>query len=750
MFSTIHLSVLTDFILGAILVFLWMARPSDRHALYWGTGQVLIGIATLIWNLNIQSLAGIVLFHTAASLGLMAYMAGTLHFCGLPINWRHHLLAWGLYILLQSAVATHGFPLSDGLSLVTIGCVFIWCAWRLTRRQSTYHLIASLLLLRGVSTITFGTYLLDNNNLEQMFLINFILKVASVFGMIHAVLQENSQRVLNTLNGLGHGFLIRDSNGIISFASKKLLDHMGISEKSRLVGQHVSTITPARYEDEAADWYRRVTAPDAQLPCIDERYYKRQDGTEFPAEVLSVSYEERGHTYVISQVIDITERKAQEAERQRTAMLDESTGLFNRSALRKLLGAFLSANRENGQATILLLIDLDHFKRINETLGHSVGERLLKLVAERLKSLQDSHDVLARFGGDEFALLASKHAYSTVKEEAECLARIILMALSAPFELDNFQITLKASIGISHGPEHGLDPESLLSAADAALYAAKAAGRNRYLVFNDAMVASSRNALMIDEALENAIAHNEFKLVYQPIVEARSRRLRKVEALLRWTTPGLGLVPPDRFIPIAEESGQIVKIGTWVLQEAAKQARIWTDQCEESIRIAVNVSAAQLIDPEFMDIVNHAITDSGATPAEIEIEMTERVLINEADSVVRVIEALHAAGLSTSLDDFGTGYSSLSYLTRFHLRTLKIDRAFVNGIEHDERNLSLVRAIIAMGHSLGMEIVAEGVETEEQAAILTDLGCEYLQGYLISRPVPAAELPGLKLRTKAQ
>ncbi|WP_374511612.1 putative bifunctional diguanylate cyclase/phosphodiesterase [Niveibacterium sp.] len=285
----------------------------------------------------------------------------------------------------------------------------------------------------------------------------------------------------------------------------------------------------------------------------------------------------------------------------------------------------------------------------------------------------------------------------------------------------------------------------MLSAADAALYAAKDKGRNRHEIFEERMGAKSRDALLIEEALQQAIANNEFQLVYQPIVEARSRRLAKVEALLRWRTPTLGAVTPDRFIPIAEDNGLIVDIGTWVMQEAARQAHVWSMRPEGPIRIAVNVSAAQLVDPDFIDVVDRAIAAAGATPSELEIEMTERVLINEAETVVRVIDTLHEKGLSTSLDDFGTGYSSLSYLTRFHLRTLKIDRAFVSGIDHDERSLALVRAIIAMGHSLGMTIVAEGVETETQANLLADLGCEYLQGYLFSPPVPADRLIAMTL-----
>lgn len=751
MYTTIHLSLLADLTLGSILIFLWVVRRHDRHALYWGIGQIMLGIAAGIWSLHTLGTTALSLSAACCVIGISAYIAGTQHFCARPLRGFSNLAGWSMFFLLGSQLIVAGQRLAYTMAPLCIALAFAWCAWRLLRRSKPYRIVAALFALRALNNTVLAYASISgasNTNIEFLFLLAFILKVATSLGLVHAVLHENDARIRSILNNLGHGFLIRDAEGIIRFASQKLTEFTANVSADQLIGQHISILAPSRTAEQTSAWFQHVTAPDTPQPCIDETLHRRQDGVEQPLEIISVPYEERGQMLVLSQIIDIRQRKEQEAALQRVAMLDESTDLFNRSALRQMLSALLASNA-NGQRVALLLIDLDHFRRINETLGHSVGDQLLLLVAARLKTLQGSHDILARFGGDEFVLVVPELEVANAQAQIEQFAQRILQALAQPFPLDPFRIALKASIGIAFGPAHGLDAETLLSAADTALHAAKDAGRNRYCLFEERMAASSRNALLIDEALQQAIVRDEFRLFYQPIVEARSRCLHKVEALIRWTTPALGFVPPDHFIPIAEESGQIVDIGTWVLQEAARQAAAWAGQAGAPVCISINVSAAQLTDPNFISLVNDALSHNGIAASTLEIEMTERVLIDEADTVVRVIEALHARGLSTSLDDFGTGYSSLSYLTRFHLRTLKIDRSFVNGVEHDERKLSLVRAIIAMGHSLGMEIVAEGVETEEQATILADLGCEYLQGYLFSRPVPAAELPGISLRASS-
>lgn len=736
----INLSLLADLILGTILIFLWLVRRGDRHALYWGVGQIMLGVATFAWHFDARPLWLSSVTILTGTLGLLGYVTGTLHFCGKPIAWPQQLGGWALYAVLVISVASQSPHASHSISLVALGAVLAWCGWQLSRRRHAYRLLAVILGLRAAASFAFATHMLEGREVDLLFTLGFYLKLAAALCLIHAVLQEAESSFREILNGLGHGFLIRDEEGVVRFASQKMAVLFGQGNAADFVGRQLWSVVTARTQEQTHAWFRHVTSPGRQQPCIEEFVHRRQDGVDMPVEIISVPYEERGQVRILTQIIDISERKAQEAAREHAATHDEPTGLFNRTALRNLLATRLGADAASTASTVLLLIDLDHFKRINDTLGHTIGDKVLRMVAQRLTDLEQPVDMLARFGSDEFVLVATEQDPARAQVLAERLAREILPALSQTFPVASLRISLKSSIGIAISPMHGVDPESLLSAADTALHEAKTAGRNRFCIFADHMSARSRDALLIDEALNHAIANQEFRLVYQPIVDARTRRLCKVEALIRWTTPSLGFVAPDKFIPIAEECGHIVDIGTWVLREAAQQARSWAAEPEGPIRVAVNVSPAQLVDPSFLSIVDQTLAATDAAPSEIEIEMTERVLINEADTVVRIIESLHARGLSTSLDDFGTGYSSLSYLTRFHLRTLKIDRAFVTGIEQGERNLALVRAIIAMGHSLGMRIVAEGVETETQAGILTDLGCDFLQGYLFSKPVPADQI----------
>jgi predicted signal transduction protein with EAL and GGDEF domain len=323
---------------------------------------------------------------------------------------------------------------------------------------------------------------------------------------------------------------------------------------------------------------------------------------------------------------------------------------------------------------------------------------------------------------------------------AAACADAIIAGMGRGFELSYHAISVTASIGIACYPSHGTDSDTLIRNADIAMYEAKKAGRAEQRVFSDDMNAMAKDALVIDGALAGAIEANEFYLVYQGIINAGTGKLTKVEALLRWNSSLLGPVSPDRFIPVAEDSGMIIELGTWVLEQACRQVGRWKHSVLDDVTISINVSAWQLADPQFVALVSQALIRNGMSPHQLELELTERVLIDDTVNVQTVLAQLRALGVGISLDDFGTGYSSLSYLTQFHLNTLKIDRAFVMDIEHSERSNNLVHAIIAMGHSLGLQLVAEGVETAGQASILEKMGCHYLQGYHISRPISPDEL----------
>jgi diguanylate cyclase (GGDEF)-like protein len=464
------------------------------------------------------------------------------------------------------------------------------------------------------------------------------------------------------------------------------------------------------------------------------------NGTKLPVEMMGSPYIERGRLYCLVQLLDISERKKKDDLLYQAARIDPVTGFFNRHALSTLLAQEIGKAAAAGRECAVLFLDLDKFKRVNDSFGHAIGDELLRQAAHRLHAVLRPNDVLARFGGDEFIIVVPDLAAGAAARMATQCAERVIGAMSVRFDLSPHAVGVSASVGVACYPLHGSDSDMLIRNADIAMYEAKKAGRGELRFFNDAMNAAAKDALVIDGALRGAIEAGEFSLLYQAIVDAHTGKLAKVEALLRWTSAELGPMRPDRFIPVAEDSGMIVPIGTWVLNEACRQMALWRQGPLDGLTISINVSALQLADPAFVTLVEQALAGNGLGGHRLELELTERVLIDDGGHVHAVLQRLRALGVSISLDDFGTGYSSLSYLTRFQLNTLKIDRAFVMDIEHSERSNSLVNAIIAMGHSLGLQLVAEGVETAGQAAILEKMGCHYLQGYHFSRPIPPDEL----------
>ena len=394
----------------------------------------------------------------------------------------------------------------------------------------------------------------------------------------------------------------------------------------------------------------------------------------------------------------------------------------------------------------MVLFDLDHFKRINDNFGPQIGDQLLIEVAARLR-LEFAELLLARLGGDEFALALPVRGDETTATDTgiqqTLLQKItdqLQLTLGQPFQLQGLVLPLSISMGSSVAPTDGSDSDTLLKHADIAMYEAKQQGRQRWVCFRQPMLERSRQLLFIDTELRQAISRQELSLVYQPIYQCGANSFHKMEALLRWHSQSLGVVSPDRFIPVAEESGYIVQLGHWVLQQACQQLALWQQHHAERLIVTVNVSALQLNQPAFAEQVMQLLQQFQLQPAQLELEITERVLLDDSDEVAAMLLRLTRLGVQFSLDDFGTGYSSLSYLSRFPLQTLKIDRSFVHAMHDSDRSRDLVRAIVAMGQSLQLQLVAEGVETTEQAAALSELGCQFLQGYYLARPQTAVQI----------
>jgi diguanylate cyclase (GGDEF)-like protein/PAS domain S-box-containing protein len=443
---------------------------------------------------------------------------------------------------------------------------------------------------------------------------------------------------------------------------------------------------------------------------------------------------------------DITERKQIEGKIRALAYFDSLTGLPNRLQFKEQLARAVHRCGRGKDRIAVMFLDLDRFKQINDSLGHPVGDELLKAVAARLvHSVRGGDDVgraadgqaTARLGGDEFTVLLSGLA---CHEDAGKVAARIVAEIARPFSVAGQELFISASVGIAVYPADGTDVDTLLKNADVAMYSAKDSGRNNYKFYSSELNARALERLNLERDLHRALERNEFLLHYQPQIDRASGRVTGVEALLRWNHAQRGLVPPGHFIPIAEQTGLIAPIGEWVLERACRQAKAWSDEGVGELEMWVNVSGVQFRDRKLAGAIRRALELSGLEPRRLVIEATETIMLEDREATLAILTELKALGIRIAIDDFGTGYSSLAYLKRFPLDTLKIDGSFVRDLDTDAEDRAIVAAIIAMGSALKLNILAEGVETAQQAALLHEMGCPRMQGYYFARPVPAEDL----------
>ncbi len=506
------------------------------------------------------------------------------------------------------------------------------------------------------------------------------------------------------------------------------------------VGRHIGAVLPKEIAGRLMEQMENVHASQ-QIRSVEYELARGDETLHFEARLVAT-----GATEVLGLVRDISERKRSEEQIRRLAYCDSLTGIPNRQAFLETLERELHRSQIGNKKFAVLFMDLDAFKRVNDTLGHNVGDHLLKLVSERLRDTTRPSDMvsrgdqatnLARLGGDEFTILIPdlervEHALNVAHRVKEAMRR--------PFLIEGNEIFVTASIGISLFPEDGDDCNSLLKFADTAMYHAKNCGKNNAKLYSSSLTMQIMSHVKLEVGLRKALRNDELYLLYQPQIDVPSAEIVGVEALVRWRHPERGLVSPTEFIPLAEETGLIVPIGEWVLRTACRQAREWQRQTRRAVRMAVNLSAKQFKDENLSQIVISALHETGLEPRLLELELTEGTLMDDAKATLATLEQLRRIGVYLSIDDFGTGYSSMNYLKRFDVRALKIDRSFICGLPQDSENAAITRAIIAMAHGLKMVVVAEGVETDEQLVLLQQYGCDLVQGYHLGRPVPAESI----------
>ena len=539
-------------------------------------------------------------------------------------------------------------------------------------------------------------------------------------------LRQQSAAITASMDGIG----ILNDRLEFTYVNNSLARLFGYNHYREIVGRSLCDL----YEPQ--EQVRLVTAI---VPIVEEHGRWRGEatglrgGATFPQEISLTAIEGGGMVCVIR---DITERTYAEEQIKHLAYHDALTNLPNRLLFKDRLTVALShAQREQAQLAVLFL-DIDRFKVINDSLGHNIGDQLLQAVASRIQACVRESDTVARLGGDEFTVLLPRLPHS---EDAVPVATKIIEAVRYPFHIEGREFFITTSIGISLYPDDGVDAESLIKNADTAMYQAKEVGRDNYQLFNAMVNAKALQRIALEHGLRKALANDEFEVHFQPIYDVRQSKISGMEALLRWRHPELGLVPPNTFIPIAEATGAMIPIGTWALREACRNARTWHKSGFPSLSLAVNLSVTQLQQPDLVDRVRAVLEETGMPPRLLELEITESSAMQSPEASIRTLYELKKLGVRISLDDFGTGHSSLSYLKRFPIDTLKIDQSFVRDITSDSDTAAIVTGIIAMTHSLRLNVVAEGVEESEQAAFLRLHGCDQMQGYLIKPPVPAAE-----------
>ncbi|MBU1475748.1 MAG: EAL domain-containing protein, partial [Acidobacteria bacterium] len=582
-------------------------------------------------------------------------------------------------------------------------------------------------------------YLIKDSDLNYL----TVLPVTVENALKHEKDEKRFQMLSHALMDIKDSVFFTDMEDNIIYVNDAFCRTYGYHEEE-IVGKEAAVLWGKDIENE----YQQSIFPKALRGGLKGEFlHRREDGSLFPVLLSrAVIKDERKKPIAIAGIVrDITERKLIEQQFQSLAHFDSLTSLPNRTYMMEKLSQLLVQARWNNHTLALLFIDLDHFKKINDTLGHDAGDKMLKEVASRLVECVRDSDTVARMGGDEFMIILPK---ITKAQDAAVIAQRVLKSFDSPFTLNGHDCMIGASIGISQYPTDGDDYESLVKNADIAMYKAKEIGGKNYQFYNPAMNMAAFHQLVLENKLRVAVENKEFVLHYQPQINLKDFRIAGMEALIRWKDPEMeDLIYSGQFIPLAEETGLIIPIGEWVLEEACHQAKRWQDAGFPSMKMSVNISGRQFRQHNMVEQVAETLRITRIDATCLELELTESVLL-QTEVTTKVLNDINSLGVQLSIDDFGTGYSSLSYLKKLPIRKLKIDQTFVEGITKDASDREIVKAIISMSHSLNIRVLAEGVETLEQLTFLKESDCDEAQGYLFCRPQPAEDLEKILSKTE--
>lgn len=620
----------------------------------------------------------------------------------------------------------------------------ILAAWRFGQRGATTAtlLISGVALWNVVHQVGLFSFETPTKSLSLLWL---YANVLSATGLVVAAAVSQRRRAENELRlaasvfeNTSEGIIITDAQRHIVSVNQAFSDLSGFS-RDEILGKNPVILNSGQ---QNLEFYRNMwKSINAQGTWTGEIWNRRKNGEVYPCwmAINAIKDVEGNITHYIGISSDITDQKRAEAHIRHLAQHDALTGLPNRTLLLDRITHALEQAERNQYHVGVLFMDLDRFKVVNDTLGHEIGDELLIMVADRLKRCVRQEDTVGRLGGDEFLIVLSKMSHS---QDAVLVAQKTVALISEPYMVHDYELHVTISIGISVYPTDGTDAGALMKNADTAMYFAKQT-RDTFRFYAAEMNASAYERLKVENSLRHALERNEFVLHYQPLVALESGQIIGTEALIRWQHPEMGLMAPDTFIPIAEETGLIISIGEWVAREACRQCLMWQQHTVPHFKMAINISARQFWQGNLAEVFAKILQETGVDPACIELELTESMLMRHTEETIEMLNRLRSLGLNLSIDDFGTGYSSLSYLKRFPIQKLKIDRSFIRDITHDPDDAAITEAIIAMGRSLKMTVIAEGVETIDQLTYLRNHHCDEGQGYYFSKPTPASDCTAL-------